>query len=99
MRRSEIIRELKRRKLTAFQTRVLLAAYSVPKGKTITYKELAKKAGYPNAYRAAGSVMKMNPLAPTIPCHRVIKSDRSLGNYSNGGTKAKERMLKREHAI
>ncbi len=99
MNRSEITKELKRRGVTDFQMRVLLATYSIPKGKTMTYKQLAKKAGYPHAYRAVGSVMKMNPLAPTIPCHRVIKSDGSLGNYSAGGTKKKMLMLQREHAI
>lgn len=99
MDRNEIIRELKRQGVTNFQMRVLLATYSIPKGKTITYKQLASKAGYPKAYRAVGSVMKMNPLAPTIPCHRVIKSDGSLGNYSAGGTRRKMQMLKSEHAI
>ena len=74
--------------------------YSIPKGSTLIYKELANKAGYPNAFKAVGSVMKMNPLAPTISCHRVIKSDGSLGNYSRlKGTSTKMRMLKREHAI
>lgn len=99
MERRDLIKELKKRKVTGFQMKVLLAAYSIPKGETITYKELAKKAGYPNAYRAVGSVMKMNPLAPTIPCHRVVRSDGTLGNYSNGGTKKKMLMLKMEHAI
>ena len=99
MNRTQIIGRLKKKGVTKFQMRVLLATYDVPKGKTITYKELAKKAGYPGAYRAVGSVMKMNPLAPTIPCHRVIKSDGSLGNYSNGGTRRKAEMLKAEKAL
>ncbi|MCW6159888.1 MAG: MGMT family protein [Candidatus Micrarchaeales archaeon] len=99
MHRGGVIRELKRRKLTEFQTKVLIATYSIPKGKTMTYKELAKKAGYPNAYRAVGSVMKMNPLAPTIPCHRVVKSDGTLGSYSApGGTRKKAQLLKKERA-
>lgn len=99
MNRAQIIQELRKRRVTKFQMKVLLATYAVPKGKTITYKELAKRAGYPNAYRAVGSVMKMNPLAPTIPCHRVIKSDGSLGNYSNGGTRKKAHMLRAENAL
>ncbi len=100
MNRSEIIKKLKEKGVTNFQMRVLLATYSIPKGKTITYKQLAKKAGYPHAYRAVGSAMKMNPLAPTIPCHRVIRSDGSLGNYSaEGGAKKKMLMLQQEHAI
>jgi O-6-methylguanine DNA methyltransferase len=99
MERRSIKRILERKGLTNFQVRVLLATYSIPQGRTATYKEIAKRAGYPNAYRAVGSVMRVNPLAPTIPCHRVIRSDGSLGNYSNGGTKTKMLMLKREHAI
>ncbi len=100
MQRREIIKRLKAEGLTIFQTRVLLATYSIPKGKTITYKELAKKAGHPRAYRAVGSVMRINPLAPIIPCHRVVKSDGSIGNYSApGGAGKKLLMLKSEHAI
>ncbi len=97
---NEIRKRLESRGLTQFQIKVLLETYKVPKGQTVTYKELAKRAGSPNAYRAVGSVMRINPLAPMIPCHRVIKSSGALGNYSaKGGTELKRRMLKREHAI
>ncbi len=100
MGREEIVKRLGQYHLTAFQKRVLLATYAIPKGKTLTYKQLAEKAGYPKAYRAVGSVMKMNPLAPEIPCHRVVKSDGTLGNYSApGGISKKRRMLKAEHAL
>ncbi len=100
MERERIVKRLRKSGVTKFQMKVLMAAYSIPKVSTLTYKELANKAGYPNAYRAVGSVMRMNPLAPTIPCHRVIKSDGSLRNYSRlKGTSTKMRMLKREHAI
>jgi methylated-DNA-[protein]-cysteine S-methyltransferase len=100
MNKIQILRELKKRNVTDFQRKVLLACYSIPRGQTMTYKQLAQKAGYPKAYRAVGSVMKMNPLAPTIPCHRVVKSDGSIGNYSAvGGPRKKMLMLKSEHAI
>jgi methylated-DNA-[protein]-cysteine S-methyltransferase len=100
VRRKDIIKTLKAKKLTEFQTRVLLACARIPKGSTRTYKQLARMAGYPNAYRAVGSVMRINPMAPTIPCHRVVKSDGTLGNYSaKGGTRRKEAMLKAERAI
>jgi O-6-methylguanine DNA methyltransferase len=57
-------------------------------------------AGYPGAARAVGSVMKINPLAPMIPCHRVVRSDGSIGNYSaKGGAKKKLELLRKEHAI
>ncbi len=97
--KNKIAKRLDMYNLTEFQKRVLLATYSIPKGQTRTYKQIARQAGYPNAYRAVGSVMRMNPLAPTVPCHRVIKSDGTLGNYSNGGTKRKRAMLVKEKAI
>ena len=100
MDRKETIRKLGAYSLTDFQRKVLLATSSIPKGQTRTYKQVAEMAGYPGAARAVGSVMKMNPLAPAIPCHRVIKSDGRIGNYSApGGTKKKMAMLKKEHAI
>lgn len=100
MDRAEILSVLKKKGFTKFQIDVLMATHSIPKGSVLTYKQLAKKAGYPGAYRAVGSVMRINPLAPTIPCHRVVKSDGTLGNYSApGGTKKKELLLKKENAI
>jgi len=100
MSRQAVARELQKRHVTAFQMKVLLATYDIPKGEVMSYKQVAKMAGYPLAYRAVGSVMKMNPLAPDIPCHRVIKSNGDTGNYSGkGGPGAKIRMLKMEKAI
>jgi methylated-DNA-[protein]-cysteine S-methyltransferase len=52
----------------------------VPKGKVTTYKEIANKLDTA-AYRAVGTILKNNPDIPNTPCHRVIKSDRSLGGY------------------
>lgn len=86
--------------LTAFQKKVLVKLMDIPKGETTTYKELAAMVGKPNAYRAVGTAVKKNPLAPMIPCHRVIKSDGSTGNYSGkGGPAGKVRMLKEEGAL
>ncbi|MDE1855392.1 MAG: MGMT family protein [Candidatus Micrarchaeota archaeon] len=86
--------------LTSFQKEVLIATAAIPKGETRTYKQIAAAVHRPHAYRAVGSVMRINPLAPTIPCHRVVKSDGSLGDYSGrGGTKTKERMLRQEGAL
>ncbi|MDE1873990.1 MAG: MGMT family protein [Candidatus Micrarchaeota archaeon] len=93
-------RILERYNLTDFQKEVLVATAAIPKGKTRTYKQIAAAVHRPNAYRAVGSVMRINPLAPMIPCHRVVKSDGSVGNYSGkGGPKGKERMLRKEGAI
>ena len=52
----------------------------VPKGKVTTYKTLAEKLGT-KAYRAVGTAMKNNPYAPEVPCHRVVRSDGSIGGF------------------
>ena len=69
----------------------------IPKGKVMTYKILAKLAGYPKACRAAGSALNKNR-NPKIPCHRIIKSDGKVGGYSRG-TKKKIVLLKKEGII
>ncbi len=81
-----------------FKEKVLNVVRKIPKGKTLTYKEVAKKAGSPNAFRAVGSIMKAN-YDETVPCHRVIKSDGSLGNYNRGGASVKQNILKKEGAL
>lgn len=99
MRKTEIAERLKRYHLTKFRTDVLIAACSIPKGRTVSYKQLAEMSGHPGAYRAVGTALRNNPMAPTIPCHRVIKSDGSLGRYSGrGGARTKARMLIEEGA-
>lgn len=100
MKRKEVLRKLEGHGLTPFQKKVLLATFTIPEGETRTYKQVAEMAGYSGAARAVGSVMRMNPLAPLIPCHRVIRSDGDIGNYSApGGRKKKIIMLRKEHAI
>lgn len=84
-------------RLTPFQQSVLASVYSIPRGQVRTYSQVARRSGYPNASRAVGSVMKMNPYAPFIPCHRVICSDGTLGNYSGkGGRAGKKKLLQKE---
>lgn len=95
--RSELLKRLDDYGMTEFEKEVLSATLDIPKGQVRTYKQIAEAAGHPNAYRAVGSALRKNPLAPMIPCHRVIKSSGELGNYSApGGTAKKERMLMRE---
>jgi methylated-DNA-[protein]-cysteine S-methyltransferase len=97
MDRNEMVKRLREYTLTPFQREVLLATSRIPRGEVRTYKQIAIQAGHPNAYRAVGSVMKMNPLAPMIPCHRVIRSSGELGNYSGvGGVRRKRELLARE---
>ena len=80
--------------MTSFQRKVYEVVKRIPKGKVMTYKILAKLAGYPKAYRAAGSALNKNR-NPKIPCHRIIKSDGKVGGYSRG-TKKKIALLKKE---
>ncbi len=82
---------------TEFQKRVWVELVKIKKGTVITYKELAKKIGRPLAVRAVANAVGMNPCAPEIPCHRVVRSDGSLGGYSGkGGVKTKIKLLKQE---
>lgn len=67
----------------------------IPYGETITYKELAKRAGSPNAMRAAGQAMRNNPLTIITPCHRVIASSGALHGYS-GATNPNSTHLRRK---
>src|SRR5271155_3682511 len=99
MKRSEITKRLDKEGLTEFQKKVLFATLTIKKGETRTYKQIAEQIGHRHAYRAVGTALKINPLAPMIPCHRVVKSVGSLGNYNSGGTKRKMEMLKSEGAI
>lgn len=66
----------------------------IPKGKVLTYKEVARKAGKPGAYRAVGNILNKN-FDKSIPCHRVVRSDGTLGGY-NRGREVKRRLLKKE---
>lgn len=70
-------------KSNIFRERVLAEVGRIPKGSTLTYKEVATLSGNPKASRAVGAILKTN-LDPNIPCHRVIKSDGSLGGYNRG---------------
>ena len=66
---------------TDFQKRVLKAARSIPRGSAVSYRELAKMSGYPKAVRAVANVLRHNPFPLVIPCHRVIRSDGSIGGF------------------
>ena len=82
---------------TEFQIKVWKEIVKIPYGETITYKELAVAIGKPNSYRAVANACGKNPYPPTIPCHRVIRSDGELGGYSGkGGIKTKKKLLKEE---
>ncbi|MBC7256067.1 MAG: methylated-DNA--[protein]-cysteine S-methyltransferase [Chloroflexi bacterium] len=67
-----------------FQKRVLLAEYAIPRGQVSTYGLIAAHLGMPNAARAVGRALATNPFPILIPCHRAIRSDRTLGGYQAG---------------
>ena len=86
-------------KINNFKNRVIDAVALIPKGETRTYKEVAETAGSPRAARAVGNIMRGNK-NPHVPCHRVVKSDGSVGGYNAvGGSKKKKEILKSEGAI
>jgi methylated-DNA-[protein]-cysteine S-methyltransferase len=82
---------------TAFQLRVWRALRRVPYGKTLSYTDLARRAGRPEAVRAAGAANARNPISIIIPCHRVVGRDGSLTGYG-GGLDAKRSLLELEGA-
>ena len=83
---------------TAFQQRVWKEIAGVPYGQTITYGELAKRAGAPGQARAAGAATGRNPLGIVVPCHRIMGADGSLTGYA-GGVERKRGLLELEGAL
>ena len=82
---------------TDFQIKVWKCLKKIKKGQVKTYKEVAMAINKPKAVRAVANACAKNPYAPKVPCHRVIRSDGSLGGFSApGGVKTKKKMLKRE---
>jgi methylated-DNA-[protein]-cysteine S-methyltransferase len=75
-----------------FSEKVRAVVKAIPKGKTLTYKQVAVKAGNPHAARAVGTIMSKN-YDPQIPCHRVVRSDGKVGNYNRGGPQKKFELL------
>jgi methylated-DNA-[protein]-cysteine S-methyltransferase len=79
---------------TPFQRRVTACCRLIPHGRTLSYGDVAAKAGSPGAARAVGQCMATNRTPLVIPCHRVVRSDGGLGGYSGpGGSKLKRRLL------
>jgi len=82
---------------TEFQQRVWTALQTIPNGSTVTYGELARAIGLPNAQRAVASACGDNHVAVLVPCHRVVRADGGLGGYK-WGVERKRRLLERESA-
>jgi O-6-methylguanine DNA methyltransferase len=86
-----------------FREKVLTVVKTIPKGKTMTYKEVARRAGNQKAARAVGAIMRGN-YDERIPCHRVVRTDGGMGGYTppaggRGGTLRKQEILRREGAL
>lgn len=89
-------------RITDFQRRVYLALLDVPRGTTVTYKELGERIGCRSA-QAIGQALKRNPFAPDVPCHRVISSSGGIGGF-HGETdgemiEKKRRLLQSEGVV
>ena len=85
---------------TAFQKLVWDQIKNIPRGRTMTYKDVAVAIGRPNAARAVANACSKNPYPIIVPCHRVIRSDGAIGGYSGrGGIKQKLRLLRSEKVL
>ena len=80
---------------SSFKEKIYKLTKQIPKGKVVTYAQLARLAGNPKAARVVGLLMRNNLYAPQVPCHRVVGADGSLVGYSAGkGTSSKREVLK-----
>ncbi len=83
------------KRFTPFQRAVYRAISKIPSGQTRSYGWVARRIGRPQAARAVGQALHVNPCAPAIPCHRIIRADGTLGGYA-GGLRKKQALLRRE---
>lgn len=86
------------RGLSEFERAVLLKALEIPDGEVRPYSWIAKEIGHPEAIRAVGSALGKNPVPLFIPCHRVVRADGHIGEYSMGGPRNKRTLLEIEGA-
>eukprot|EP00362_Geleiidae_sp_MMETSP1317_P000355 CAMPEP_0201281506 /NCGR_PEP_ID=MMETSP1317-20130820/3035_1 /ASSEMBLY_ACC=CAM_ASM_000770 /TAXON_ID=187299 /ORGANISM="Undescribed Undescribed, Strain Undescribed" /LENGTH=89 /DNA_ID=CAMNT_0047591481 /DNA_START=265 /DNA_END=534 /DNA_ORIENTATION=- len=84
--------------MTLFERTVLYATADIQFGQVQTYKDIAEAVGSPKAYRAVGNSLAKNPFPIIIPCHRIIKSNGSIGNFV-GGTDMKGKMIALEDKV
>lgn len=78
------------RQPTEFEQLVYDAVRRIPKGETRTYGWVAREIGKPKSARAVGNALNRNPYAPEVPCHRVVRSDGSIGGFATGVRKKRE---------
>jgi len=80
---------------TEFEREVLVTTFHIPRGKVSTYKRIAEKIGRPRAYRAVANALHKNPLHPTVPCHRVVRSDGGFGGEAEAA-RSRRNLVKGE---
>lgn len=85
-------------KMISFAEKVRAVVKTIPKGSVMTYKDVAAAAGNPRAARAVANTMAKN-FDETVPCHRVIRSDGTVGGYNRGGHTVKKQLLLNEGAV
>ena len=83
--------------LTPFQEKIYKVVKEIPRGGVLTYKQVARAAGYPRAFRAVGNTLNKN-INTKVPCHRVVKSDGRVGGYREGISR-KVCLLKKEGVL
>lgn len=81
-----------------FTEKVIAVVQKIPQGSVLTYQQVAERAGNPKAYRVVGTLMRRN-FREDVPCHRVVRSDGTVGEYNRGGSRAKEEKLRAEGYI
>lgn len=86
-------------RLTAFQRRVYRTICRIPPGETRSYQWVARAIGHPRSARAVGQALKRNPFAPLVPCHRIVRSDGTLGGYSGGLAKKRCLLASERHLV
>ena len=84
--------------LTPFSRAVYHAVARIPRGRTKTYAQVAAAIGRPAAVRAVGNTLNRNPFAPEVPCHRVVRSDGTVGGFASGPAR-KRVLLRSEGAL
>ena len=84
---------------TSFQRKVWAALRTIPRGEVRTYTDIAIQIGHPSSARAVANACGKNPYAPEVPCHRVIRSNGSIGGYSAEGGSEKKRAMLREEGV
>lgn len=85
-------------KITQFEKEVYAACKKIPRGRVSTYMTIAKVIGKPKGARAVGNALNRNPYAPSVPCHRVVRSDGTVGGFASG-EKKKISILQKEKLI